>query len=87
MGGDIEMKNIIKTASVTKVIATGFSAIFGIVIMLLIAAAIFAIPVYFLWNWIIPQVFGLPELTLFQAWGMLTLCQFLFKSTVKKSRD
>jgi hypothetical protein len=31
-----------------------------------------------LWNWLLPPLFGWPELTFWQALGMLALCRILF---------
>lgn len=42
-----------------------FAALFGGVVMLL-------------WNWLMPCIFGLPELSFLQAVGLLVLCKILF---------
>jgi hypothetical protein len=34
--------------------------------------------VMLLWNWLLPPLFGWPELTLLQAFGLLVLCRILF---------
>jgi hypothetical protein len=47
--------------------------------MLIVIAAIMSLPVMLLWDWLMPQIFGLPEITWFQAWGILVLCSLLFK--------
>src|SRR5436305_11131068 len=31
-----------------------------------------------LWNWLLPELFGWPEITFWQALGLLTLCRILF---------
>ena len=31
-----------------------------------------------LWNWLLPQLFGWPEITFWQALGLLALCRILF---------
>lgn len=31
-----------------------------------------------LWNWLVPQLFGLREITFWQALGLLALCRILF---------
>lgn len=53
---------------------------------LFVVAAVMSLPVMLLWDWLMPTIFGLPEITWFQAWGLLFLCGLLFKShtTVKK---
>jgi hypothetical protein len=35
--------------------------------------------VMLLWNWLMPDIFGLKRLTYWQAWGLLILCHILFK--------
>ena len=45
-----------------------------------------SLPLMWLWNWLMPVIFGLPTITWMQSWGLLILCGFLFKnSTVSKS--
>lgn len=60
--------------------------VLGLVI-LAIFAVIGAIPLFFLWNWLMPVLFGIVEVTFGQAIGLLFLTGILFKSstTVKKS--
>lgn len=36
--------------------------------------------VWGLWNWIVPGMFGLPEVTWLKALGLWWLCRLLFKS-------
>jgi len=51
-------------------------------------AFLLALPVMWLWNWIMPILFGLPTLTWVQALGLNLLCSFLFKSKVNvKNKD
>lgn len=38
------------------------------------------IPAYFLWNWIIPDIFSLPEIGLFQMTGLVVLIQCVTSS-------
>ena len=37
--------------------------------------------VWWLWNWLMPLLFGLPTLTYIQAWGISWLCSLLFKGS------
>ena len=34
--------------------------------------------VMLLWNWLLPRLFGWPEITLLQGFGLLALCRILF---------
>jgi hypothetical protein len=44
----------------------GLLGLFGWVVMLL-------------WNWLMPDLFGLKRLDYWKAWGLLALCTILFK--------
>ncbi len=41
-------------------------------------AGLFGWLVMLLWNWLMPVIFGLPEITFLQAAGLLVLCKILF---------
>ena len=47
---------------------------------------IMALPTMLLWDWLMPHLFGLKEVTLFQAWGLNFLCGMLFKSHASTSK-
>ena len=47
---------------------------------------IMALPTMLLWDWLMPELFGLKEVTLFQAWGLNFLCGMLFKSHTSASK-
>ena len=49
-------------------------AILGIVVFMAIGGEV----VRLLWNWIAPALFRLPEITFWQALGLLALCRILF---------
>lgn len=55
--------------------------ILGVIALVIGLAVILTIPVYYLWNWLCPDLFNLPRVTFAQAWGLLVLCGFLFKSS------
>jgi hypothetical protein len=44
----------------------------------LVIIALFGGVVLFLWNWLLPAIFGLPEINYFQAVGLLVLARILF---------
>jgi hypothetical protein len=44
------------------------------------ALFLFGWVVMLLWNWLMPEIFGLKQVTYWQAWGLLALCCILFKS-------
>ena len=49
-------------------------AIGGIVLL-----ALCGLVVMLLWNWLMPEIFGLKQVNYWQAWGLLILCSILFK--------
>ena len=55
---------------------------FGAIIIFSILAAI---PTYYLWNWLMPEIFGLKVITFWQALGMNFLASILFKSSSSSS--
>jgi hypothetical protein len=50
-------------------------------------------PVMLLWNWLIPDVFGIPqghaayEITLWEAIGLNVLCTILFRPSINVKKD
>ena len=62
------------------VIETGF--IVGIVIVTVVVIFILvAFPTMWLWNWLMPEIFGLTTISWLQALGLLALSNLLFKSS------
>ncbi len=57
------------------------SSIFILVATIFILSVLFALPVMWLWNGTMPELFGLPEIGLWMAWKLSVLCAFLFKSS------
>lgn len=68
-----------------------FSKFVGAFLIFVVAAfllgAIISLPVMLLWDWLMPTIFGLPEITWFQAWGLTALCSLLFKSHMTTKDD
>jgi hypothetical protein len=63
-----------------KTLTVILAGIAGLLAVLVFVAALVSVPVMLLWDWLMPTIFGLPEITWFQAWGLLLLCGLLFKS-------
>ena len=64
-----------------------FDVLFAGFIILFVMAALVSLPVMLLWDWLMPTIFGLKEITWFQAWGLLFLCGLLFKSDITVKKD
>ena len=61
-----------------------FNAIVGVFAIILAVSLLCAVPVMLLWDWLMPTLFNLKEITLFQAWGLSALSGLLFKSNTSK---
>jgi hypothetical protein len=46
-------------------------------------AFVLGVVVMVLWNWIMPELLGLPRITYWQAWGLLLLGHLLFGAGAK----
>jgi membrane protein required for beta-lactamase induction len=64
-----------------------FEAVAAVIGMIAIAIVLLGYPLMLLWNWLMPIIFGLPEITFWQAIGLNFLSTILFKSTTIKSKD
>lgn len=58
----------------------------GATIIVVIIAILFAFPIKWLWNWLMPVIFNLPEITVWQALGLNVLSSFLIRSTHSSSK-
>ncbi len=50
------------------------------VFVIALGGLIAAIPLYYLWNWLMPAILEYRTITYWQAWGLFFLCGLLFKS-------
>jgi hypothetical protein len=57
-----------------KLIFIAPAAILGILLFVFIGGEI----VKYLWNWLLPPLFGWRQITFWQAFGLLALCRILF---------
>ena len=69
-----------------KTVGDVFSVVFLAILVFLIVSIIFATPVWLLWNWLMPAIFGVTKITLGQAWGITLLANFLFKPGTTSSK-
>jgi hypothetical protein len=60
-----------------------YSLIF--IVVLCIVAVLVAFPVKWMWNYLMPELFGLKEIGFWQALAMFVLCGLLFKPTSSSS--
>jgi hypothetical protein len=60
--------------------------ILGVISITALIGLIITLPVMYLWNWLMPKIFGLITLTFWEALGLTLLCSFLFKSSSSGSK-
>ena len=69
---------------ITKQIIHDIFYIIGLVILVVILVGG---PLMVLWNWLMPTIFGLSEITFWQACGLQLLSIILFKSSVINNKN
>lgn len=69
--------------TVLNVLST-ISAAFLLAVLL---ALLIGGPLWLLWNWLMPTIFGLPYITFWQAVGLNLLSTILFKSNVNINKN
>jgi hypothetical protein len=62
-------------------------AILLVIGLLILSALLMAIPTMLLWNWLLPNLFNIPAITLYEAVGINILSGILFKSNVNIKKD
>ena len=55
--------------------------------LLILACLLFGAPVMILWNLLMPDIFGLPEIGFWQACGLNMLAAILFRSNIKTKKE
>lgn len=66
------------------IVLAGVAAVLGLILLLSLPAALF---VMLLWNWVMVDVFALPELGFWQAWGLYLLASILFKNSTVSNKS
>jgi len=60
--------------TIAKKIAIGIAIFFGFMAFIVVGGIL----VQWLWNWLLPDIFGLRRVTFWEALGLLALCRILF---------
>lgn len=60
-----------------KTLGTILAAILGGLGLVAVIILLTTLPVWLLWNWLMPEIFGLPALTFWQALGVNLLANML----------
>ena len=61
---------------------TGLLTVLGGLVLIICIGLLFVWPLVWMWNFVIPDVFGLPEITYWQMFWLYCLIQILFKLNV-----
>ena len=56
-------------------------------LIIVLVAAILGFPLMWLWNWLMPSIFSIPEITFWQALGLNALSTILFKPSINTKKD
>lgn len=59
---------------------------FGVAGFLLVWALWWALPTFLLWNWLMPDIFGVTEISIWQAIGLNLLSGILFRPRGKRKK-
>ncbi len=58
-----------------------------IVGLIILAALLFGLPLMWLWNWLMPHLFGVPYIGFWEAFGLNLMAGILFRSNVKVTKE
>lgn len=58
-----------------------------LIVLTILNFVLFTLPLMWLWNWLMPMIFGLPVITFWQAFGIIILSNLLFKSINVNNKD
>lgn len=59
--------------------------ILGVIALIVLLAILMALPTMWLWNWLMPTIFGLTKITFWQALG-INLLTGILRSSYNKSK-
>ena len=57
------------------------ATILGALAIGLLASVVVAFPVKWLWNWLVPEIFGARSISAVQAWGLVFLAHLILPRT------
>jgi len=58
-----------------------------VILVLTLAILAFGLPIMVLWNWLMPTIFGLPEITFWQSCGLQILLSLLIIPNTFKTEN
>ena len=60
--------------------------VLGGITTIILIALVMSLPTMWLWNWLMPIIFKLPEITFWQALGLNVLSAIFFKNSTTNSK-
>ncbi|MBU0758728.1 MAG: hypothetical protein KKF44_11785 [Nanoarchaeota archaeon] len=67
-----------------KLIPNTFGLLFITAFLILVSAVLYALPVWLLWNYLMPRIFGLPTLSILDAFLLNLLMGIFFRQKEKQ---
>jgi hypothetical protein len=67
-----------------KFIPNGIGLLFITAFFILVGALLYALPVWLIWNYLMPRLFGLPSLSIIDAFLLNILVGILFRGKEKQ---
>jgi hypothetical protein len=67
-----------------KFIPNGIGLLFITAFFILVGALLYALPVWLIWNYLMPRLFGLPSLSIIDAFLLNVLVGILFRGKEKQ---
>lgn len=58
--------------------------VLAVIVVALILMALRGLVVMWLWNWLVPMILGLPEISFIESVGLVLLVSFLFGNVVNR---
>jgi hypothetical protein len=74
-------------SQITTLILGGLALFASFAGLLVFLGLLWSIPTMLLWDFLMPEIFGLTTITIWQAWGLNILSGILFKSKTKEKKS
>lgn len=74
-------------SSIVSIITGAFLVFLSVAGLIVVLGLLWAIPTMLLWDWLMPEIFDLPKITILQAWGINILAGILFKNKGTKKTE
>lgn len=69
--------------STTSKAAVAIGAVLAALVIAFVVSVLLALPIKWLWNWLIPSIFGLRTISVLEAWGLSMLVKLIWPGSTK----